>query len=150
MCVPSARADERHVVMQVEEEQGQRRSAARRMPCSLSRSGEVWVAAEKSCLSFSVGHLHTLVTHPPGRYTDENVCGPWVPHTAHKCLTPGHPVGRTPPQSEESPENCLCLCAFFFPECFHLNVLFNPVSARTKRVSTKGVSMIRAISTKIS
>ena len=49
---------------------------------------------------------------PPGRVPGRNVYVPWVPHTAHKLLTPGHrsgdpphtrsgdpphPVGRPPP-----------------------------------------------------
>ena len=61
----------------------------------------------------------TPVTDPPGRvpdilpagYPDENACIPWVPHTAHKLLTPGHrsgdpwPPGReTTPPPGQSPE----------------------------------------------
>ena len=60
----------------------------------------------------------TPVTDPPGRvpdilpagHPDENAYIPWVPHTAHKLLTPGHrsggpwPPGReTPPPSGQSP-----------------------------------------------
>ena len=33
----------------------------------------------------------------PAGYPDGNVYVPWVPHTEHKRLTPGPPVGRTPP-----------------------------------------------------
>ena len=47
----------------------------------------------------------------PAGCPDENVYVPWVPHTAHKLLTPGHrsgdpphPVGRPPPPPGQSPE----------------------------------------------
>ena len=48
----------------------------------------------------------------PAGCPDEIVYVPWVPHTAHKLLTPGHrsgdppphPVGRTPPPPGQSPE----------------------------------------------
>ena len=60
----------------------------------------------------------------PGTRPDENVYIPWVPHTAHKLLTPGHRSGdRWPPGRETPPATravtgkvCLCLCAFSFPE----------------------------------
>ena len=39
----------------------------------------------------------------PAGHPEENVYVPWVPHTAHKHLTPGHPVGRTPPLPRQSP-----------------------------------------------
>ena len=38
----------------------------------------------------------TSVTGPPGRYPDKKIYVPWVPRIAHKSLTPGLPVGRTP------------------------------------------------------
>ena len=48
----------------------------------------------------------------PAGYPDENVYVPWVPHTAHKLLTPGHRSGdpwspgrETPPPPGQSPEN---------------------------------------------
>ena len=87
----------------------------------------------------------TPVTDPPGRvpdilpagYPDENVYIPWVPHTAHKLLTPGHrsgdpwPPGReTPPTRAVTGKICLCLCAFSFPE--------NPRKPRESRVQTTG------------
>ena len=53
----------------------------------------------------------------------KNVYVPWVPHTAHKLLTPGHwsgdpwPPGReTPPTRAVTGKICLCLCAFSFSE----------------------------------
>ena len=74
----------------------------------------------------------TPVTDPPGQvpessrpgYPDENVYVPWVPHTAHKLLTPGHrsgdppPPGReTPPPPGQSPENFVYVSVPFpFPE----------------------------------
>ena len=65
----------------------------------------------------------TPVTDPPAGYPDKNVYLPWVPHTAHKLLTPGHrsgdpwPPGReTPPTRAVAGKICLCLCAFSFPE----------------------------------
>ena len=33
----------------------------------------------------------------PARYPDENIYVPWVPHTAHQLLTPGHRSGDPPP-----------------------------------------------------
>ena len=52
----------------------------------------------------------------------ENVYVPWVPHTAHKLLTPGHRSGDPWPPGRETPaptravtgKICLCLCAFSF------------------------------------
>ena len=38
----------------------------------------------------------------PAGYPDENVYVPWVPHTAHKLLTPGHRSGDTPPPPNRS------------------------------------------------
>ena len=38
------------------------------------------------------------------------------PHTARKHLTPGHSVGRPPLTHAITGQNCLCLCAFSFPE----------------------------------
>ena len=41
----------------------------------------------------------------PAGYPDENVYVPWVPHTAHKLLTPGHRSGEPPPPPPgQSPE----------------------------------------------
>ena len=39
----------------------------------------------------------------PAGYPDENVYVPWVPHTAHKLLTPGHRSGDPPPSGRETP-----------------------------------------------
>ena len=76
--------------------------AANKLYRDLKRHINIW-----HINNFSV----TPVTDPPGRvpeilpagYPGENVYVPWVPHTAHKLLTPGHrsgdpghPVGRTP------------------------------------------------------
>ena len=54
----------------------------------------------------------------PAGCPDENVYVPWVPHTQHKLLTPGHrsedpwhPVGRPPPTRAVTGN--ICLCAFF-------------------------------------
>ena len=66
----------------------------------------------------------------PAGHPDENVCVPWVPHTAHKLLTPGHrstgrenppphPVGRPPSARAVTGKICLCLCAFSVPENLH-------------------------------
>ena len=60
----------------------------------------------------------------PAGYPDENVYVPWVPHTAHKLLTPGHRSGDPPPTRSGDPpptravtgKFCLCLCAFSFPD----------------------------------
>ena len=48
----------------------------------------------------------------PAGYPDENAYVPWVPHTAHKLLTPGHRSGDSPPTRSgdppppgQSPEN---------------------------------------------
>ena len=71
------------------------------------------------------GHRSSRPGHPilPAGYPDEKVYVPWVPHTAHKLLTPGHrsggpwPPGReTPPTRAVTRKICLCLCAFSFPE----------------------------------
>ena len=52
----------------------------------------------------------TPVTDPPGR-----VFAPWVPHTAHKHLTLGHPVGRPLPLTQAvTGQNCSSSSAFFF------------------------------------
>ena len=48
---------------------------------------------------------------------DENVYVSWVLHTAHKRLTPGHPIGRPPLTQAVTGQTCLCLCAFSFPDC---------------------------------
>ena len=76
----------------------------------------------------------TPVTNPPGRvpdilpagYPDEHAYIPWVPHTAHKLLTPGHRSGdpwppgwEVPPTRAVTGKICLCLCAFSFPESPH-------------------------------
>ena len=39
--------------------------------------------------------------------------------SAHKHLTPGHPVGRPPFTQAITGQNCLCLCAFFFPDTLY-------------------------------
>ena len=77
----------------------------------------------------------------PAGYPDENVYVPWVPHTAHKLLTPGHrsgeppppphPVGRPPPARAVTGKICLCLCAFSFPELW--SSYFGQVSTRGKQ-----------------
>ena len=43
------------------------------------------------------------VPDPPGRVPDENVYIPWVPHTSHKLLTPGHRSGDPWPPGRETP-----------------------------------------------
>ena len=46
----------------------------------------------------------SLVTDPPSRVPRRNCYHvPWVPNTAHKHLTPGHPVGR-PSSPRQSPD----------------------------------------------
>ena len=60
----------------------------------------------------------------PAGYSDENVYVPWVPHTAHKLLTPGHRSGEPPPTRSGDPPPAravtgkfyLCLCGCSFPE----------------------------------
>ena len=52
----------------------------------------------------------------PAGCPDANVYVPWVPHTAHKLLTPGHretpghPVGRPPPPPTRAVTGKICLC----------------------------------------
>ena len=71
----------------------------------------------------------TPVTDPPGRvypilpagYPDENTYIPWVPRTQHINFwplatgreTPGHPVGRPPPQPGQSPEKLFMFMCLF-------------------------------------
>ena len=56
--------------------------------------------------------------HRSAGYTDENVYVPWVQHTAHKHLTPGHPVGRPPPSHKQSPDKLVyAYVPFPFPRC---------------------------------
>ena len=56
--------------------------------------------------------LATPVTDPPGGV--ENVYIPRVPQTAHKHLTPGHPIGRPPPLSPmQSPDKVVHVCVPF-------------------------------------
>ena len=73
----------------------------------------------------NVWHINNIsvapVTNPtgrvPGRRKKKNIYIyiyiPWVPHTAHKFLTPGHPVGRPPPHPGSHRKTLFTLMCLF-------------------------------------
>ena len=69
-----------------------------------------------------LGHPGHRSSRPGTRFLpagdpDENVYVPWVPHTAHKLLTPGHrsgdPVGRPPPRPGSHRKNLFMFMCLF-------------------------------------
>ena len=63
----------------------------------------------------NIYHHHPVSPRSPilsAGYSDKNIYVCWVPHTAHKHLTAGHPVARLtpPPSPSQSPTNMfMCL-----------------------------------------
>ena len=66
----------------------------------------IWIQGQWFTNHCDSNHIHIITpikrivatrSPIPAGYPAENVYVPWVPHTTHKHLAPGHPVGRPPP-----------------------------------------------------
>ena len=69
------------------------------------------IKAESSTSNLTRNHSLGHRSSKPG-YSDEIVYVLWAPNTALKHLIPGHPIGRL----NLTGQNCLCSCAFPFPD----------------------------------